>query len=37
MLNDKNTITISKRSHPTKPSQVVVRNQNMEIIMEKTN
>ncbi len=37
MQNDKKTIVISKRSHLTKPPQVVARNQNMWIKMEKTN
>jgi hypothetical protein len=37
MQNDKNTFGISKKSHPTKPAQVVVKNQNVGIKMEKTN
>jgi hypothetical protein len=37
MQNDKNAFVISKRSHPIKPPQAVVRNQNMGIRMEKTN
>jgi hypothetical protein len=35
MRNDKNVFRISKRSHPIKPPQVVARNQNMGIKMEK--
>ncbi len=36
MQNDKTTFGISKRSHPTRPAQVV-KNQNVGIKMEKTN
>jgi hypothetical protein len=37
MRNDKNAFGISKRSHPTRPPQIVAKNQNMGIRMEKTN
>jgi hypothetical protein len=37
MQNDKNTFGISKRSHLATPLQVIAINQNMGIILEKTN